>query len=125
MTDISIRVQKVASVVRRLSREEMAQLIELVPELREIKPASEWQEETDASEYFRQLALEMSGGVTPSLQDEFLEELTYEEYFALSDEEEKALWDCIFAEDETGPYDLKEHEAPPDAIIAARQERGP
>lgn len=69
------------------------------------------------------LALEMSGEVTPSLQDEFLEGLTYEEYFALSDEEEKALWDRIFAEDETGPYDLEEQEAPTDAIIAARQER--
>ena len=82
MTVIGIRVRKVADVVRRLSREEMAQLIELVPELREIKPVSERREEADAVEYFRQLALEMSGGVTPSLQDEFLEGLTYEEYFA-------------------------------------------
>ncbi|MFB0534121.1 MAG: hypothetical protein ACETWR_03955 [Anaerolineae bacterium] len=124
MTAIDVRVRKVADVVRRLSREEMAQLIELVPELREIKPASERREEANAVEYFRQLALEMSGGVTPSLQDEFLEGLTYEEYFALPDEEEKALWDRIFAEDATGPYDLKEHEASTDAVIAARQERG-
>jgi hypothetical protein len=124
MTVIDVRVRKVADVVRRLSQEEMAQLIELVPELREIKPVSERREEADAVEYFRQLALEMSGGVTPSLQDEFLEGLTYEEYFALSDEEEKALWDRIFAGDETGPYDLEEQEAPTDAIIAARQERG-
>jgi hypothetical protein len=79
MTVIDVRVRKVADVVRRLSCEEMAQLIELVPELREINPVSERQEEADAVEYFRQLALEMSGGVTPSLRDEFLEGLTYEE----------------------------------------------
>lgn len=124
MTANNLRVQKAADVVRRLSQGEMAQLFELVPELREIKLASEQREEADAIEYFRQLALEMSGGVTPSLQDEFLEGLTYEEYFALSEEEEKALWDRIFAENEIGPYNLKEHEALPDAIIAARQECG-
>ncbi len=41
MTVIDVRVWKVADVVRRLSHEEMAQLIELVPEPREIKPVSE------------------------------------------------------------------------------------
>jgi hypothetical protein len=37
--------------------------------------------------------------------------------------EQDALWERIFAEEETGLYDLEEHDARPGARVAARQER--
>jgi hypothetical protein len=42
----------------------------------------------------------LTGGKLPSLQDEFLEGLTYQAYFALPEASQDALWERIFAEDD-------------------------
>lgn len=115
------RVRQVARVLRFFSREELAQLVSLVPELQTVKPA----ELPGAIEHVRQAMLSLRGGIPLSLQEEFIGGLTYEQYFALSEEEEDAFWEHIFAEGETDLPELEEHDVQPDAYVPARQKRGP
>jgi hypothetical protein len=56
----------------------------------------------------------------PSLDDEFIGGLTYKEYFALSEEEEKALWDEVFADEAMEIEDFSEVEVAPDARVPSR-----
>ena len=56
----------------------------------------------------------------PSLDDEFIGGLTYREYFALSEEEEKALWDEVFADEAMEIEDFSEVEVAPDARVPSR-----
>jgi hypothetical protein len=116
-------VRRLAQVLRRLTPAEISQLVQLVPELERARSPWVIEEEREAIAYFRRAALEMTGGTLPSPQDEFIEGLTYEAYFALPEEKQDALWERIFAEEEPGPYDLEEHDAQPGARVAARQER--
>ncbi len=51
------------------------------------------------NEYLRRIILEMRGGVPLSLDDPFVEGMTLGQYLALSEEEEKALWDKWEAEE--------------------------
>jgi len=111
-------VQRLAGVVRRLKPDEMRQLVELVPELKQAKPERVAREERAAIAYLRQAA-----GALPSLQDEFINGMSYEVYFALPAAQQDAIWDRIFAEAPTGTHDLKEHNARPNARVAARQKR--
>jgi hypothetical protein len=113
-----------ANILHQFSREELAQLIALVPDLEEVKPAGIPEGET-ATAYFRRLATGMRGGIAHSPHDEFLGGLTYEEYLALSEEEEEALWNRLFAEGEMDIEDFEEHEVKPAAYVPARQERNP
>jgi len=53
----------------------------------------------EGHEYFRRILIKMHGGVSPSDDELFVEGLTRGEYLALSEEEEKALWDKWFAEE--------------------------
>lgn len=120
MTSIPPYVHRLAQVLRRLTPEEMHQLVQLVPELERALSPEELEEEREARAYFRRAAMELTGGKLPSLQDEFIEGLTYEEYFALTEMEQDALWERIFAEKETGAYDLREHDARSNARVAPR-----
>lgn len=122
-TTVPRRVKQMANILQRFSREELAQLIALVPDLEEVRPAAIPDETTMA--YFRRLATEMRGGTVPSPHDEFISGLTYEQYLALSEEEEEALWNRLFAEGEMGIEDFEEHEVKPAAYVPARQERNP
>ena len=45
----------------------------------------------EAIAYFRSAAMDLTGGKLPSLQDEFLEGLTYQAYFALPEASQDAL----------------------------------
>ena len=111
-------VQRLASVMRRLKPDELRQLVALVPELQPVLPDHIVREEQSAVAYFRQAASRL-----PSPEDEFINGLSYAAYFALPPSEQDALWDRIFAEHPNGPHDLKEHDALPNAHVAARQER--
>ncbi len=120
VTTIPGYVRQLAEVVRRLSPEEMRQLVALVPELERVRSSQAIEEERQAAAYFREAALELIEGKLPTLQDEFIEGLSYEEYFKLPEAEQAALWERIFAEDETGPHPLEEHDVRPGARVAAR-----
>ncbi|MFQ5855154.1 MAG: hypothetical protein ACE5LU_05875 [Anaerolineae bacterium] len=113
-------VRRLAQVLQRLTPEEMHQLVQLVPDLERAHIPEVLEEEREARAYFRRAAMELTGGELPSLQDEFVEGLTYEEYFALPEVEQDALWNRIFTEEEAGPYDLNEHDARSNARVAPR-----
>jgi hypothetical protein len=117
---VSERVIKVANLVSRFTQYEMAQLLDLVPALQEMKPASAQVEDDETIANCRQLAMEMSGGAMPSPQDEFLFGLTYEEYFNLSEEEAAALWDEAYAEESARLDHGPEHEVRSNAHVPAR-----
>jgi hypothetical protein len=89
----------------------MSQLVELIPELERARVKVEFSEEREAVDYFRSAAIELTGGKLPKPSDEFLDGLTYQAYFALSEKEQDALWERIFAEDETAPDQLEEIDA--------------
>lgn len=91
---ISPRVVAVARMVSNFSRRELTQLMTLVPALRQVQP----QAEAALEAHFRQLGLEQRGGRLASPDDPFIGGLTYAEYFALSEAEQDALWDQLFAE---------------------------
>ncbi len=115
------RVRQAARMLHFFSREELAQLVSLVPELQTIKPA----ELPAAIEHVRQAVLSLRGGVPLSPDEEFIGGLTYEQYLTLSEEEEDALWERIFAEEEVDLTDMEEHDVRPDAYVPARQKRSP
>jgi hypothetical protein len=115
------RVRQVARVLHFFSREELAQLVSLVPELQMVKPA----ELPGAIEHVRQAVLSLRGGIQPSLNEEFIGGLTYGQYLVLSKEEEDVFWEHIFAEGEIDLADMEEYDVQPDAYVPARQKRGP
>lgn len=93
-------------------------MVQLVPEVKRARSPEVLEEEREAAVYFRRAAMKLTEGKLPSLQDEFIEGLTYEAFFALPERQQDALWEQIFAEKETGPYDLEEHDARSDARVA-------
>ncbi|MBM4460172.1 MAG: hypothetical protein FJ011_20815 [Chloroflexi bacterium] len=113
-------VQRLSQVLRRLTPVELNQLVRLTPELPRASSAETLEAEQEAIAYYRRAAMDLTGGKLPSLQDEFLEGLTYQAYFALPEASQDALWERIFAEEKTGPYDLEEHDARSGARVAAR-----
>ncbi len=124
-TTVPQRVRKVAEVLRLFTREELVQLVSLVPQIREVQPLPEMEEAASAAEYFRRELLTRRGGEPPSLDEAFIGGLTYGEYLALSEEEETAFWDRLFTQEKMEIDDFEEHDVKPDARIPARQERGP
>ena len=109
-------VQQLVKVLRRLTPTEMGQLVQLVPELDIARVNVELSEEQEAVDYFRNAAIELTGGKLPKPSDEFIDGLTYQAYFALSEKEQDTLWKRIFAEEETGPYELEETDAQPGGV---------
>jgi len=116
------RVKKVAKVLQLFTPEELAQLVNLVPQLREIEPIREMEE--SAAEYFRRELLARREGKPPASDEPFIGGLTYGEYLALSEEEEDAFWDKLFTEEAMEIDDFEEHDVRASARVPARQKRG-
>ena len=112
-------VYRLAQILKRLTPQEMEQLVELVPELKRAEMPKALEEEMEAASRLRRLAMELTRGEMPSRRDEFIGGLTYEEFFSLSEEEQDAIWERIFGEEKGGPYDLGEHNAKTDTRVAA------
>ena len=74
-------------------------------------------EATGKHEYFRRILMEMYSGVPPLDDEPFTKELTRREYFALSEEEDKALWDKWYAE-EMDKTENEMYHVCPNAILA-------
>lgn len=111
ITTIPPYVQKLAEVLRRLTPREMGQLVQLVPELERAHSLEVLEEAREAVNYFRRAALELTGGSLPKQTDEFIDGLSYQTYFALPEVEQDALWEQLFAQSGTGPYELEEQDA--------------
>ncbi len=108
------RVKRIAALLEACTAEELAQLVELVPRLREAQRLAEVEKE--AIEHFRRV-LSRKRGTPLALDEPFLGGLTYGEYLALSPEAEDALWERLFAEAEEALGDLEETDARRDARL--------
>ncbi len=121
ITTPSRRVQQVAYLVQRLDRNEIRQLIRLVPQLYE-EPLVVTEKDEVADELVLWVREQMAQYATESRPmrdaDLFLGGMAVGEYFALPDQERERIWDELYTEAiEAAP----EREVKPDAIVSARQ----
>ena len=91
------RARAAVQLLRRLTRAELAQVVKLMPELNSLPAVTEVAEST--KDYWRRVLREERGGYQPTLDDEFLEGLTYRDYFAMSEAEQNAFWNKLFAKE--------------------------
>jgi hypothetical protein len=99
-TELSVPVEQIARLIRRFDRRQKALLIQLVPELRTIRPeATDIPAERDALlTYFERKRDHWQECRPLQGSDPFLAGLTVAEFFALPEEEQARLWDQTHAE---------------------------
>ena len=115
------RARAAVQLLRRLTRAELAQVVKLMPELRSLPAVTEEAEVT--KDYWRRVLREERGGYQPTLDDEFLEGLTYRDYFAMSEAEQNAFWNRMFAEETRKDKEPEEIDVRPDIAVAVGQKR--
>ena len=106
--DTSIRVRKIAQVIKLFSPEERIRLLELVPELQKTETTSILREST-MNYYIDGLSAQREGAPL-DLDAPFLGGMTYGDYLALSEQEENVFWDDVFAEDVMDIDDYEEYD---------------
>jgi hypothetical protein len=121
ITTPSQRVQQVAYLVQRLNRDEIRQLIRLVPQLRD-EPRGIPEEGAESDELVLWVREQMApyAAETHATRDDdpFLGGMTVGEYFALPDQERERIWGELYVEAiESAP----EREVNPNAVVPARQ----
>ena len=107
-------VQQVAELARRLNRDEIRELIRLVPQLqKEItgkrSDLAQWAHEQMAQ--YGDEAHPMQG------EDAFIGDTTVEAYFALPEAKRERIWDELYA---MAIETAQEREVKPDAVVPAR-----
>ncbi len=119
---VNPRVMVVARMMESFNDSEFAQLFDLVPVLRQhFTDANEngSQKEDEAVLHFRQLIQEQERRNPSMVTNTFINGMPYDEYFALSLEEQDAIWDQIFAEAEIDIEDIVEIDIAPNAHVSA------
>ncbi len=111
--------QAAVRLLRRLTSEELKQVVTLMPELRSLTTN---ETELPIADYWRQVLKEEGPGYQPALDDEFVDGLTYRAYFALSVAEQYAVWDTLFAEDARAIETVEETDVRPNPDLVTRQE---
>ena len=109
-------VQQVAELVRRLTPDEIQELLQLVPELQAASTIVEPQDEL--IEWVQQQMSRHSSETHPmQAEDNFLGDMTVADYFAQPEVERERIWANLYAAAiESAP----EREVRPDASISAR-----
>ena len=115
------RARAAVQLLRRLTRAELAQVVKLMPELSSLPPVAEEAEST--KDYWRRALREERGGYQPTLDDEFLEGLTYRDYFAMSEAEQNSFWNKLFAKEARLDKEPEETDVRPDIAVAVGQKR--
>jgi hypothetical protein len=91
----------VAYLVQRLDRDEIRQLIRLVPQLRD-EPLVVTEQDVESDElvlWVREQMAPYTAETLPMRDDDlFLGGMTVGEYFALPDQERERIWDELYAE---------------------------
>jgi len=108
---LSVPVEQVARLIRRFDRRQKARLLQLVPELRDIRPeeAAILPGQEALLAYFGRKLEALPERRPMQDNDPFLGELTVAEFFALPEEEQARLWNQAHTEAE---HDLGSHEQP-------------
>ncbi|MBS1253346.1 MAG: hypothetical protein MAG451_02395 [Anaerolineales bacterium] len=112
-------VQQLARLIRRLNREEKAQLLRLVPDLQAIvaEEGEITEEQADVMAYFER-KLEALPERRPTKQDDpFVAGLTVGEFFALPEKEQARIWSDVHKETEqrlnNGEHPVQADAVPP------------
>jgi hypothetical protein len=105
-SSINPKVVAVADLLQRFSPQELAQLVTMVPALRdtkgELRPNSDTSSDAAAIiAHFRQMGLEQRGSRQATVDDLFIGGLTFAQYFALSPAKQDAFWEQLFAQSDT------------------------
>lgn len=110
-TEFSVPVEQIARLIRRFDRRQKALLVQLVPELRTIRPeAADIPVEQDVLlTYFERKRNKWQECQPLRGDDPFLAGLTVAEFFALPEEEQVRLWDQAHAE---AWHEIQGHEQP-------------
>jgi hypothetical protein len=108
-------VQQVAELVQRLNRNEIRELLRLVPKLQ--AEAATTDPPADLVQWVGEQMAQYAPKARPmQAEDAFLEDKTVAEYFALPDPERERIWTDLYAEAiESAP----EREVEPDAAVLA------
>jgi hypothetical protein len=113
----SRHVQQVAELIRRLNRDEIRQLIRLVPPLLEEREKTIGRRDGLAQWAREQMAPYANQARPMQPQDAFLSDMTVEAYFALAEAERERIWDELYV---AAIESAQEREVKPDAIAPAR-----
>ncbi|MBV7334745.1 hypothetical protein KFU94_42200 [Chloroflexi bacterium TSY] len=101
ITQVNPRIIAVARIIESFTESELSQLLDLVPVLRQrATDAQENENQDEVVAYFRQLIQEQERTNPLSITNEFINGMPYDEYFALSEAEQDAIWEQIFADAE-------------------------
>lgn len=109
------RIEQVAALIRRMTPEERALLVDLVPELRHGTSLAEGQR--DLMSYFAAKLEAFPSAPLMRDEDPFIGGLSVREFFALPEKEQARVWDEAHAraEEELGS---RERHVRPDALPA-------
>lgn len=108
-------VLQVAKLVNLLNHEEIQQLIQLVPQL-QVEQQTVTTQQANAVQWAKEQMAQYQTDAEPMQNtDLFLDDMSVEEYFNLSDAERERIWDEMYtAAIET----MQEREAKPDAVVS-------
>ncbi len=111
---ITPKVAMAADMLRRFSREELSQLVAMVPNLRDVPLSNK-----EVVAHFRQRGLAQRAGREARVDDLFVGGLTYTQYFSMSEEEQDAFWQQLFAEGADDMEVMPEADVTTDANMSA------
>jgi hypothetical protein len=107
--ELAVPIEKVARLIRSFNRQEMAMLLQLVPELQTIRPdeVTISPEQAALMAYFDQKMKALPADLPPLENDIFLDNLTVAEFFALPEIEQDRLWQeaHLIAEQQMNNYE--------------------
>lgn len=112
----SSHVVRVAKLVRLLNQEEIRQLIQLVPQL-QVEQKAIATKRAELVQWAREQMAQYAPQARPmQSQDMFLNDITVEEYFSLSEAERERIWDELYT---TAIETMKEREVNPGGVVPA------
>lgn len=123
VAQIPRRVQRAAVLIKEMEPQEVRQLIKLAPILKEAaiqvqqKPTFDKDHLTQIKEYFQSKMASLGKGNRPfQAEDSFISGTTWGEFLALTEEEQRHLWEAQFTWEID---DFEDHNVRADAEIPA------
>jgi hypothetical protein len=93
-------------------------ILPAMPEIPRLPYGATADEAQTALREARQEVIALYGGQAPPVDQPYFGGVTWQEYQALSDEQQRALWDRVYAEFDVAIEDVEERDVRPDALVA-------
>ncbi|MEK7278187.1 MAG: hypothetical protein AAB427_12625, partial [Chloroflexota bacterium] len=106
------RIEGIMQVIKRFTPSEVSELAQRLNAMQ----ARDFVLSPEADEFWRK-QVEAQGGPPPSLDDPFIDGITVRQYVALSEPEQAAIWDRLYAEE------LDKLEKEPERDVRSRNKR--